>query len=96
MGAFARDLNLLYRYGIQTKRETEDIDFALAVPHWDTGDALKRKLTASGDFSESKSPQRMRYRNQLPVDLVPFGKVEAKEGKIAWPPHGEVVMDVWI
>lgn len=95
IGAFARDLHLLCRHGIPTQRETEDIDFALAVPDWDTWDTLKRKLTASGDFSESKSPQRMRYRNQLPVDLVPFGKVESKEGKIAWPPQGEVVMDVF-
>jgi predicted nucleotidyltransferase len=31
----------------------------------------------------------------LPIDLVPFGNVETRERKIVWPPHGEVVMDVF-
>ena len=33
-GAFARDLHFQYRAGIGTQRQTEDIDFALAVPDW--------------------------------------------------------------
>ena len=32
VGAFARDLHLLYRYAIATQRVTEDVDIALAVP----------------------------------------------------------------
>lgn len=34
VGAFARDLHLLYRYAIDTKRQTEDVDIALAIPDW--------------------------------------------------------------
>ena len=32
VGAFARDLHLQYQHGIAMQRQTEDIDFALAVP----------------------------------------------------------------
>lgn len=91
VGAFARDLHLLYGYGVEMQRETKDIDFALAVADWDTFDKLKDELIATGNFIESKSPQRLRHRNQLPVDLVPFGRVESKDRKIAWPPHGDFV-----
>ncbi len=34
VGAFARDLHLIYGHGIEAQRQTEDLDFALAVPHW--------------------------------------------------------------
>jgi predicted nucleotidyltransferase len=37
----------------------------------------------------------LRHRNGLPIDLVPFGSVETRERTIAWPPRGEVVMDVY-
>jgi predicted nucleotidyltransferase len=95
VGAFARDLHLLYRYGVHMQRETKDIDFALAVADWNTFETLKRKLIASGDFIESQSPHRLRHRSQLPVDLVPFGKVERADRRVAWPPDGDVVMDVF-
>ncbi|MEO8627876.1 MAG: hypothetical protein ABI612_07205 [Betaproteobacteria bacterium] len=41
VGAFARDLHLLYRYGIDTQRQTEDLDLALALPDWTTFEALR-------------------------------------------------------
>src|SRR5581483_5345632 len=96
VGAFARDLHLLYGHGIQTQRQTEDLDIALAVPDWAAFDALQQKLIASGRFSVSATAaHRLRHRNDLPIDLVPFGNVETRERKIAWPPRGEIVMDVF-
>lgn len=96
VGAFARDLHLLHEHGIETKRQTEDIDFALAVPDWGAFAALNERLIASGSFKVSPTAaHRLRHRNGLPVDLVPFGRVETRERKIAWPPRGEVVMDVF-
>ncbi|MGB0127615.1 MAG: nucleotidyl transferase AbiEii/AbiGii toxin family protein, partial [Rhodocyclaceae bacterium] len=96
VGAFARDLHLLYGYGIQTLRQTEDIDFALAVPDWSAFGALQAQLVKTACFSTSPTaPHRLRHRNGLPIDLVPFGSVETCERKIAWPPRGEVVMDVF-
>lgn len=95
VGAFARDLHLLYRHAIETQRQTEDIDFALAVPDWPAFEALKERLISSGAFRPSKVAHRIQHRNDLPVDLLPFGNVETSERKIAWPPRGEVVMDVF-
>jgi predicted nucleotidyltransferase len=96
VGAFARDLQLFYRHGIETQRQTEDLDVALAVPDWLAFDSLQRKLIESGRFSVSPiAPHRLRHRNDLPIDLVPFGGVETRERKIAWPPRGEVVMDLF-
>ena len=33
------------------------------------------------------------YRNQIRVDIVPFGAVEDDKGRIAWPPDREFVMN---
>jgi predicted nucleotidyltransferase len=87
VGAIARDLHLLYGYGIEMQRETKDIDFALAVADWNTFETLKRKLIASGDFLESQSSHRLRHRSQLPIDLVPFGRVESTDRKVAMLGH---------
>lgn len=96
VGAFARDLHLLYGHGIETLRQTEDLDFALAVPDWSAFDALQERLIRTARFSLSPTAaHRLRHRNGLPIDLVPFGSVETRERKIAWPPRGEVVMDVF-
>jgi predicted nucleotidyltransferase len=87
---------LLYRHGIDTERQTEDLDFALAVPDWGTFEALQTQLVESGAFQRSATDvHRLRHRNDLPIDLVPFGNVETRDRKIAWPPRGEVVMDVF-
>lgn len=96
VGAFARDLHLVYGHGIETQRQTEDLDFALAVPDWAAFEALQQRLIASGAFTVSATvAHRLRHRNNLPIDLVPFGSVETRERRIAWPPSGEVVMDVF-
>jgi predicted nucleotidyltransferase len=48
-GAFARDLQLLlYTYGIDTVRQTEDVDFGLAVVSWDSFAEVKASLVRSG------------------------------------------------
>jgi predicted nucleotidyltransferase len=95
-GAFARDLHLQYRCGISIQRQTEDIDFALAVPDWAAFEALSQRLISSDAFhSSATAAHRLRHRNGWPVDLVPFGGVESADRKIAWPPRGDVVMDVF-
>jgi len=95
-GAFARDLHLLYRHGINVQRKTEDIDFALAVPNWAGFAALHERLTASGAFEGSTAAaHRLRHHSGWPVDLVPFDGIESPERKIAWPPRQEFVMDVF-
>lgn len=93
VGAFARDLHLAYAHGIPVQRQTEDVDLALAVGDWAIFDQLRAGLLASGSFEESPVTHRLRH-GAIPIDLVPFGGIEAADRTIAWPPRGEVVMDV--
>lgn len=66
------------------------------MPDWAAFEALQQRLIASGNFSVSATAaHRLRHRSDLPIDLVPFGSVEARERKIAWPPRGEIVMNVF-
>jgi predicted nucleotidyltransferase len=96
VGAFARDLHLLYAHGIDTRRETTDLDIALALPDWAAFMRLRERLIAHGDFKESSTTaHRLRHRDGMPIDLVPFGRVETADRKIAWPPRGDEEMDVF-
>jgi predicted nucleotidyltransferase len=94
VGAFARDLQLAYAHQIPVVRQTEDIDFALALDGWSAFEQLRTMLVASGRFAETAATHRLRY-GALPIDLVPFGLVERADRTIAWPPQGDVVMDVF-
>lgn len=92
VGAFARDLHLVYAHGIPAQRQTEDVDLALAIRDWAMFDELRARLLASGSFGESQVAHRLLH-GAIPIDLVPFGGVESADRTIAWPPRGEVVMD---
>lgn len=96
VGAFARDLHLHYGAGVPIQRGTQDIDFAFAVRSWDEFHALQRRLLDSGSFQSIDGKQhRLRHRNRMTVDLVPFGRIETGDRRIAWPPAGDVVMDAF-
>lgn len=95
VGAFARDLHLLYRHGIATGRETQDVDIAIAMPDWATFETLRARLIESGNFQASGAVlQRLRHRSGVPLDLVPFGRLETADRTIVWP-RGDIVMDVF-
>ena len=95
-GAFARDLHLHHAWGVPVRRETHDVDFALAVPDWAAFQALRQALVASGLFLDVPGVlHRLRHGSGLPVDLVPFGAIETEQRQIVWPPGGDVVMDVF-
>lgn len=94
-GAFARDLHVFYAHGIDTIRQTEDVDFALAVADWPTFTRLKQGLVGSEQFREVPgAQQRLRHASDLPVDLIPFAGVENADRQIDWPPGGEFRMNV--
>lgn len=97
-GALARDLWIAHHLGIETGRQTEDADFAMAVPNWENFHALRKELLDSGEYREvPRAPlHRLRHRNGIPIDLVPFGGVERAETRsIAWPPGNNFVMSVF-
>jgi predicted nucleotidyltransferase len=81
---------------VPVRRETRDVDFALAVNDWAAFTALRGQLVSTGLFAEVPGIMyRLRHRNGLPVDLVPFGAIETEQRRIVWPPGGDVVMDVF-
>ena len=93
IGATARDMVFECGYNIPASRATRDIDLAVQVATWAEFLNLKDALIATGHFAESKMMQRMFYRNEIPIDIVPFGAIE-NEGSISWPPDDSVKMNV--
>jgi predicted nucleotidyltransferase len=91
IGATARDLIFEHAYGIKAPRATKDIDLAVQVANWQDFERLKSQLMATGKFTGDKQSQRLRYHDVIPVDIVPFGGIEAN-GNISWPPEYSIEM----
>lgn len=94
VGATARDLILEVGHGRPSRRATLDVDVAVRVGVWDEFEKLKESLLRSGEFTPTQRVERLRFRNELLIDLLPFGGVADAHGEIRWPPHGAVVMSV--
>jgi len=92
VGATARDLIFELGYGLPSKRATLDKDFGLRVASWGEYEKLKESLLTSGQFKQDKEVQRLRYRGELLVDVLPFGEIADAKGEIRWPPDEDVVM----
>ncbi len=99
-GAMAREIVLTHVYGIATGLATRDVDFGVAVRNWEQFDLIKNRLIGTGRFGGAeKMSQRIYYKSQetndgYPVDIIPFGGVEAPRLSITWPPEGKIVMNV--
>jgi predicted nucleotidyltransferase len=95
VGATARDLLLTYGHGLEIARGTTDIDFAMAVADWAEFDRIRASLIESGEFKPAADGlHRLKHRNGIPVDIVPFDGVEDEDRQIAWPPQRDLVMKV--
>lgn len=94
IGATARDLILQYGFGISTPRITMDIDVAIYMHSWDIFDAFKNQLMATKQFRQAKEVYRLVHENGIPIDIVPFGNIEAGAHHISWPPTHEIIMSV--
>ena len=93
VGATARDLLLFHVFGIPVTRATADVDFAVAMDSWERFRELRGALLTSGHFREGKMEHRVylqapSVKDEIPVDLIPFGGV-AEDDVIHWPPHLE-------
>jgi predicted nucleotidyltransferase len=55
---------------------------------------LKELLLTTGLFERTKEVQRLRYRGELLVDILPFGEIADAKGDIRWPPDEDVVMSM--
>ena len=100
VGATARDMLMTHVFGLDTRRATHDVDFAIALDHWERFHALKAALVATGSFvPAAEKVHLLHYRptehgNAFPLDLIPFGGVEQEAHRISWPPDMNVVMSV--
>jgi predicted nucleotidyltransferase len=97
MGAAARDLMVTYAHGIQSSRATEDADFAVMVRSWAEFDGLRKGLIEGQQFRPrpGNATHRLRHKDGLPLDIVPFGGVERSDRTIAWPGNEGVVYDTF-
>lgn len=51
IGATARDILMTHVFGLDIRRATHDVDFAIALESWDQFQALKAALMGTGDFT---------------------------------------------
>lgn len=99
-GALARDLILQHVFGKNTGRATRDVDLGICIDDWGRLDALRTHLIQSGSFvSKTGMAHRLIYRPPehtfgIPLDLLPFGRIERPDGTIAWPPGMDIVLNV--
>ncbi len=92
IGATARDM-LLAVHNIPTYRATLDIDIGVEVPDWKKFNQLKKGLVETGRFTLAKEEQRLKYKNHINIDIIPFGTISDKNHLIKWPSQ-ETVMHV--
>ena len=79
VGATARDILMTHVFGLDTRRATHDVDFAIALDHWERFHALKAALMATGSFVPAADKVHLlhykptEHGNAFPLDLIPFG-----------------------
>ncbi|HET9177677.1 MAG TPA: nucleotidyl transferase AbiEii/AbiGii toxin family protein [Terriglobia bacterium] len=92
VGATARDTIMEKGFSIRSGRATKDVDVAVRVSGWNEFDQLKQALLDSKQFAEARETQRLIYRNELPVDIIPFGGTADPDRKLSWPPDHDFIM----
>jgi len=92
MGATARDIILEKGFRIPATRATRDVDIGVRVSGWNEYDKLKQALLDSGHFAATREVQRLSYRGEMLVDILPFGQIADPGHKISWPPGHDFVM----
>ena len=65
-------------------RRTNDADFALHVPDWTSFQALRARLIEL-DFKQHPKIEHRLLKGSVLVDLIPYGKGVAPNGKLRWP-----------
>lgn len=85
VGASARDMILEYGYGIQTKRATMDIDLGVQVSNWGQYEKLIQGLIDTANFEQDRQEQRLKFKNILLMDVIPFGEIAEPEHSFNWP-----------
>jgi predicted nucleotidyltransferase len=87
IGAIARDILFYVIFDAKIPlRGTGDVDLAVSVKSWDEYEIIIRELIKTGDFEKEKDRQRLKYKNKICIDIVPYGKIADNRHNIEWPP----------
>ena len=91
VGAIAGELAVMARPGMPVPRRSNDADFAVRLPGWDSYQRLKNALIAVGFVQNQRVEHRLSLGSAL-VDLIPYGPgVSSRQGEITWPGTGNVM-----
>lgn len=94
-GAAGRVMLLEGVYGLPHGRATQDVDLGVMVASWEQYQALVERIRQDKRFQpDPKQQQRLRFRDDGMLDLVPFGEIESGDRTIRWPPDNDFVMSV--
>ncbi len=95
VGATARDLILEHGFGVSAGRATLDVDIGIQAESWEVFERLRNALLDTNLFVSQRQSQRLRFhKDELPVDILPFGSISNKEDSIRWPNEDGVEMNV--
>ena len=61
VGARARDILMTHVFGIESRRATNDVDFAIATEDWAHFQLLRTALLESGDFGTAENRAHLLY-----------------------------------
>jgi len=88
IGAFSRDYWRDHFQITTPVRTTEDVDFACQVMAWSDYEQLLGYLKKNFNLREdSKKRHALWLRDEIAVDLLPFGGIADENGDIKWPPE---------
>lgn len=94
-GTAGRVMLLEQIYGLPHGRATQDIDLGVMVASWEEYQALVKRIREDKQFRpDQKQKQRLLYRDDGMLDLVPFGDIETDDRVIHWPPDNDFSMSV--
>ncbi len=96
IGAYARNLFLMGKPAVPIPRWTYDVDIACQVRNWREYQALVQTLIEKYEFRrDSSQTHRLLFgKEDMPLDIIPFGGIENDKGEIFWPPDFDTSLNV--
>ncbi|HWK04268.1 MAG TPA: nucleotidyl transferase AbiEii/AbiGii toxin family protein [Puia sp.] len=95
IGAAARDIVLSGIHHQKPGRRTRDLDIAIMIPDWNAFEQIAVGLCSMAEFKKSdRQKQRFFYKEDLILDIVPFGEIAQSDKNIYWPPDETHAMSV--
>jgi predicted nucleotidyltransferase len=95
VGAYSRDywMQALKVHG--AARMTLDVDLACRVSTWTEFQRIMDSLKTEQKLrQDARLKHRLWLRDEIYVDLIPFGGIEDANGEYAWPPDFDVKLNV--